>query len=380
MPSGAVMVGALVAGAFVSVISTLKILAANPWQFGLDLPSYVEGAKRLVISGTPYAPELRAGPLENISSNIAIGYFYPPPLAQLFVPISGVPVPVLAWAWTLSQAALLLILLPVVYKRHGGSWDRGHVAAVLVAVIAFTPNLIAVYIGNLSGWIAILVALMLIASAPGRAASAATALWLKLTPGPFAVGALVDRSTRSATAITCLAILAGSFILAPSAWTDWITVLPAIVGLSEAPYTSNLAPSHVLSSTGFPFLGEIARIALPFVFGVLVLVFAWKGHIAAWVTAATGVYLTASGTAWDHYFAALSPLAVAAWPRATPPLRLMIVAVLVTLGPVSFLKDLVPYQLITLGLWVTFLAAAVIQFGEGFAVPQLLHPIRNARA
>lgn len=372
--SATAVVGALAAGAVVTVISTMKVLVAHPEQFGLDLLSYVEGAKRLVVSGTPYSSALHAGPIENVSTNIGIGYLYPPPLAQLFVPISGVAMPVLAWAWALSQGAILLVLLPIVYRRYGGHWDRGHVAALLLAVIAFSPNLVAIYIGNLSGWIAILIGFMLITPAPVRAASAATAMWLKLTPGVFAVGALVDRSTRSAAAVTTLVILAGSLILSAPAWADWIAVLPSIVGLSEAPYTSNLAPPHVLSSTGFGLLAEAARIALPMWFGVLLFVSAWRGHVAAWVTAATGVYLSAPGTAWDHYFVALSPLAVAAWPRATPFTRLAIVGVLVVFGPLRFLNEQVVYQVIGLGLWLTFLTAAVFQFREGVGAPRAFRP------
>lgn len=372
--SEAAVLGALAAAAVVTVVATLKVLVAHPEQFGLDLPSYVQGARRLVDSGTPYSPELHAGPLENISANIAIGYFYPPPLAQLFVPISGLPTPLLAWAWTLSQAALLLILLPLVYRRFGGQRDGAHLTAILLAAVAFGPNLIAAYIGNLSGWIAILIALMLVAGVPGLAASAATAMWLKLTPGVFAVGAIIDRSTRSAAMVSCLAILAVSLIVSPSAWADWIAVLPSIVGLSEAPYTSNLAPPHVLASTGLTSLAAVARVALPIWFGILLIVAAWRGHVAAWVTAATGVYLSATTTAWDHYFAALTPLAIAAWPRATPFVRVVIVGVLVTFGPLWFLSDQSLYQVIGLGLWLTLLTAVAFQFSEGVDLWRVSRP------
>ncbi len=362
------LVGVLGVAAAVSAISVLKVLVANPEQLGLDLPSYLEGARRLVESGTPYSPELHAGPLGNVSSNIAIGYFYPPPLAQLFVPILGVPMPMLAWAWGLSQTLLLLILLPVVYRRFSGRAPGMGVVAVLLGAVAFTPNLVALYIGNLSGWIAILIALMLVVEAPGRAASAAAAMWLKLTPGVFAAGALIDRSTRSATLAACLAILAVSMVLSAAAWADWIAVLPSIAGLSEAPYTSNLAPAHVLASAGFAGLAEITRIALPALFGVLLLVSAWRGNLGAWVASATGVYLTASGTSWDHYFAALSPLASAAWPRASAAVRCVIIGGLVWYGPLRFFDTQSWYQVIGLGLWLTFLLGTIIQFNGGAAL------------
>lgn len=346
----------------VTVIAQAKILAAHPEQFGIDLPSYVEGARRLASTGTPYSAELHAGPLENIFTNIGVGYIYPPPLAQLFVPVAGLPLPVLAWAWTLVQAGLLLALLPVVYRTYGGVADRGHLVAILLAAIAFSPNIVALYIGNLSAWIAILVCLMLVVGARGRAASAATAMWLKLTPGVYAVGAVIDKSSRIPALISCATILAVSFVFAPAAWADWVAVLPSIVGLTEAPYTSNLAPPHVLASTGLPVLATIGRVLLPLSFGILLIVTAWKGRLAAWVVASTGVYLTATMTAWDHYFAVLSPLALAAWATASPALRALIVGVLVWFGPLRFLENEWQYHLIGLALWLGFLFGAVMQF------------------
>jgi hypothetical protein len=154
-------------------------------------------------------------------------------------------------------------------------------------------------------------------------------------------------------------------------------VLPSIVGLPHAPYTANLAPAHVLSSTGFALLADLARVAVPMWFGVLLIVSAWRGQLAAWIAAAAGVYLSVGGTVWDHYFAVLSPLAVAAWPRATPVGRMSIVAVLVALGPLWFLKEQEIYQLLGLGLWLAFLTSAVFQFGGGLTVQQVLGPTRK---
>jgi alpha-1,2-mannosyltransferase len=356
-----VLVGLLGAAAAVSLVSVYKVLTGHPEQVAIDLPSYIEGARRLVETGSPYSVELHAGPLENIASNIDVGYFYPPPLAQLFVPLILVPSELLTWAWVLCPAILLAVLLPVVHRRFGGSEDRGVVVGVLLAAVAFTPNLVAVYIGNVSGWIAILVALLLIVQVPGRAATAVAAMWLKLTPGVFALGAFVDRSTRVATVGASLAIFVVSLVLAPAAWRDWVDVLPAIAGLSEAPYTSNLAPSHVFASTGIPALAGISRVAVPVLFGIMLVVSARKGNIGAWVAAAAGVYLTASDTAWDHYFAVLSPIAAAAWPLATR-LRYLIVGVLAWYGPLRFLETQAWYQLLGLVLWLAFLFGAIVVF------------------
>jgi len=364
------LTGLLAVAATVSMVSVFKVLSEHPEQIGIDLPSYTEGARRLAESGSPYSAELHAGPLENIMTNIGVGYLYPPPLAQLFLPLVNLPIPVLIWVWTLAQAILLVVLLPVVYRRFGGDASRTAVVAVLLAAVAFTPNLVALYIGNVSGWIAALIGLILITHAGGRATSAVAAMWLKLTPSAFAVGAVIDQTTRWKSIVASFAVLATSLLLAPAAWVDWLTVLPSIVALSEAPYTSNLAPTHVLASTGNSGIAVVTRIALPLFFGILLIASARKGNVAAWVAAATGVYLTASGTSWDHYFAALAPLAAAAWPDGAR-IRYIILGTILWFGPLRFLETQIWYQLIGLALWLTFVFWAVVQFSGGATVPGL---------
>ncbi len=95
------VLGGLAAAAVFSVIGMAKILLANPDLFGIDLPAYVEAASRLLASGTPYSSQLLSGTLDRY--DIATGYLYPPPLAQLFVPLSVLPMSVLAPMWALAQ-------------------------------------------------------------------------------------------------------------------------------------------------------------------------------------------------------------------------------------------------------------------------------------
>jgi alpha-1,2-mannosyltransferase len=362
-------IGALAAGAVGAVISSAKVLAAHPEMYGIDLVAYVEAAKRLVASGTPYAPELHAGPLVNNSINIPNAYLYPPPLAQLFVPLSVLPMPVLAAVWAAAQAVLLLALVWAVYVRFGGVSDRRHLVAILLAVIAFHPNLVAIYVGNVSGWLAIGVACMLLASATPRAVVAGAGLWLKLTPGVFTVGAFFDRSTRVATTVAVVVIAGVSIALAPTAWADWVAVFPSVSGFyAQVPLTANLAPSHALSSAGLSLLADLAALAVPGAFMVLVVTLALRGRVAGWVAAGVGVYLSATGTSWDHYFVALTPIAVAAWPNASATLRWLIVAVLLWFGPLRFLDSAWLYHVIGLGLWMGMLLGAIGQFSGGIAL------------
>lgn len=361
--SDTMVLGGLAAAATVSVIASIKILIAHPDQYGADLVAYVAAAKRLLTSGTPYAPQLHAGPLENIGSNIPNAYSYPPPLAQVFVPLSVLPMPLLAALWMVVQAILLLVVLWLVYLRFGGVADRRHLVAMALAVIAFTPNVAALYIGNVSAWLAIAIAAVLLARPGPRSGMAAAAAWLKLTPGALLIGAFVDRSTRGLAIAAAFGILAVSFVLSPSAWADWLAILPSLRGFfAEVPWTSNLAPSHVLNSTGFAILGSVATIAIPAAFMVVVVVTAWRGRLVAWVAAGVGVYLSATGTSWDHYFVALTPIAVAAWPHGSRIERALIVAVTAWYGPLRFLEGLWEYQLIGLALWLGLIVGAIIQF------------------
>jgi alpha-1,2-mannosyltransferase len=353
------VLGGLAAAALVGLIGLTKIVIGNPETLGQDLPAYVEAARRLIETGSPYSLEVVSGQLDRY--DIATGYLYPPVLAQAFVPLSYVPMPILTVIWTAAQVALLIVLLPMVYARFGGHADRAHALTIVLAAVAFFPNLIAVVIGNVSGWIAIGAAVMLLAPPVGRSAMAAALMWVKLTPGAFVIGAFVDRSSRLSAIGGSLGILVVSFLVSPAAWTTWIEVFPTVSGFfGNVPFTSNLAPSHVLGSTGFPLLASIASVVVPAAFLGILIMAAARGLVAGWVAAGAGVYLTATGTAWDHYFAVLTPIAVAVWPGAPRSLRIGIVAVLVWLGPLRFLELQPAYQLVGLGLWLAALFAAAL--------------------
>ncbi|MEP6639150.1 MAG: hypothetical protein ABJC39_07350, partial [Chloroflexota bacterium] len=97
--------------------------------FGGDLYAYMQAADRLAATGSPYDPVLLAGPIENRAANVPIGYFYPPVLAQLFIPIRAIPNATFAVAWSAAQAICLAILLPLsAGSRMPYRLDRGLLA------------------------------------------------------------------------------------------------------------------------------------------------------------------------------------------------------------------------------------------------------------
>lgn len=356
----AVVFGTLTGSALAATLVTIRSLTQTPALLGLDLRAYVEGARRLVETGSPYAPALHGGPVEHISENIPIAYFYPPPLAQLFVPLSAVPYGALSIAWALVQLILLPALLLLVFRRHGGVLTIRTATCILLAAIAFPPLQAGIYLGNVSGWVAIAVALALIAGGRGRGAASAIAAWLKVTPGALAVGALFDPSSRRATLLALVAIPAVSFALAPQAWFDWLAVLPNLLGTPAGDTHFNYAPSYVLSRSGLDPLGRVAPLFLGAGFLALAIANARQGWVAAWTAAAVGVYLAGTSTVWNHYFIVLVPIAVAVWPAASNRVRALIVIGLLWSGPLSIAAEHPWHNLVGLVLWVAFLASVSV--------------------
>src|SRR4029077_10116451 len=104
-------------------------------------------ADRLATTGSPYHPALLLGPTENRPENVPIGYFYPPILAQLFLPLRGIPDFTLAVIWSVAQAICMVILLPLVYSARSSVTSERALVAIGFG-LAFYPLQIALFGGN----------------------------------------------------------------------------------------------------------------------------------------------------------------------------------------------------------------------------------------
>jgi hypothetical protein len=304
--------------------------AATPGSFfGGDLIAYTSAADRLVTTGSPYDPLLLAGPIDNRAENVSIGYFYPPVLAQLFLPLRAIPHFTLAVAWSAAQAICLAILLPLTAGGRGPyRWDRA-----LLAIgfgLAFYPLQFAIFGGNVSGWLAIGVALSLVAAARLRGSVAAVATCIKLTPLPMFVAALTDRRSRLAAVVPLSIIVIVSVLLAPLAWSDFIKVLPNILRNGMAEHPTNLSPANALGAFGLLGLGSLVGWALAIGFGVAAVVMGIRGGYSNRVVALAILSVTfVSSTLWDHYLAVFVPLVLWSWPSAGSRVRLAIGAFVV---------------------------------------------------
>lgn len=290
--------------------------------FGDDLYAYTSAADRLAATGSPYDPVLLLGPIENRPENVLIGYFYPPVLAQLFLPLRSLPHLVLALGWSAAQAICLLILLPIVAAGR----SRPTLNTALLAngfALAFYPLQFSIFSGNVSGWLAIGVALSLVAGSRISGAVAAVAACVKLTPLPMFVAALTDRRTRLSAVVPFAAIVVVSLALAPQAWSDFVRVVPNILRNGMADSRTNLSPAHALFEFGLYGLGLVVGWVLALGFGAVAVITGIREGYSNRVLAMAVLSVTfASSTLWDHYLGVTVPLILWAWPVAGTRQRL----------------------------------------------------------
>ena len=289
--------------------------------FGGDHEAYRAGAERLLASGSPYHAALADGPIPNHVGNVVFAYLYPPPLAQLFVGLRLVDPVALAWLAAALQMVVLLVLAPLIYRRYGGGSSAVETVSTWLFVLASWPIHMALFGGNLSGWLAIAVALMLVASGPVAAISAVLAGVLKFTPMALVVLAIFYRPTRLATLVTLATVLVFSMVMDPSAWISWVSVLPNILRFPTGNSPANFAPAALLGSVGLGGLGLALSFAIAAVAAVASIWLSWKGLWAAAVAAGVAAILYGSGSTWDHYLAPTIPLVLAAMPKATWAVR-----------------------------------------------------------
>ena len=149
-----------------------------------------------------------------------VSFAYPPPLAQVLVPLTWLPYPRALATW-MALALIAAGLVPVVLGRNG-----------VLALAAFSFPL---YIMLRFGQFGTLTLICLTASAAAfrsgrdRLAGAAIGVLLlkpQLLFGPLVVGASLEKARRRvaiAMGSVAVGITAVSVALAPHAWFEWIT-------------------------------------------------------------------------------------------------------------------------------------------------------------
>jgi len=251
---------ATVIGLALGVAGVLALLALQPFfsttrGYGYDLQAYVAAAQRVAAGGTPYQPETLGGPFSPGPAGL---YLYPPPLAALLAPFSGLPFEVIAAGWWILRVGALAgacALLPV------PAWIRG----VLLGVAAISyPVLIDLNLGNVS-----LIVLLLTVCAwrwldrPAGSIAVAGALALRPTLVVLPLWSLLRRQWR-AVAWTVGAGLALILLTLPlvglGAYGDYLTVLRNLSGLTGVERNVDLGSAALL--LGLPdWVAQLALLA-----------------------------------------------------------------------------------------------------------------------
>lgn len=175
------------------VVVAFRLLSVYPWnEYVFDLHAYW-----ITREGVDYANQ-HAGP--------AGAYLYSPAFAQLISPLTSLPLPLFSGIWTALIAGLLL-------------WLTGR----NVFVIAMLPP---VLLSLIQGQLDLVYAVVAVVGLRWPAVWAVPLL-TKVTPGIGIVWFLVRREWRSlAIAVgATLAVVAVSFVIDPSAWLGWLSLV-----------------------------------------------------------------------------------------------------------------------------------------------------------
>ncbi len=173
----------------------------------------------------------------------------------------------------------LAIVLPLLDRRFAGRIDVGSLLAVLLVAVLSFPLEMATYGGNMSGWITLAVAAMLLR--PGRAAGLPAALigLVKMTPAVLLVPAIATARSRTLAIAVPVGVTAIAIAIAPHAWADYLRVLPNILRFPPAPEPYNMAPIGVFGSFGFRPSARSSAMAST---AAAIAVSAWLAHTGRW--------------------------------------------------------------------------------------------------
>lgn len=317
-----VVVGASILG------GVLLRQAADPaGQYAFDFAAYHAAATDVAAGRSPYAAEMFSGP---VPAQGAVLYKYPPLLAQLLVPLAGLPLSVAAAMYFVIQWLAIMAGVWLAARAGGAARSAETLAWSAVAATYFLPCFDTLWKGNVSGLLVLAVGLML-AGPLGAGLGAGAATLLKTTPGMLVVPALVGGRRALFGLLVWLPLVAISVLASAPAWVDFLRVLPNLVS-GPTLFANNLAPHSLVAFAlpDVPVLADAARLAsvgagIGCVVGALALARRPGGWPSAVALAVAAMLLVPSST-WYHYLAVLLPVAAVRWPSASRSVRLGLTA------------------------------------------------------
>src|SRR5687768_15868180 len=137
LPGRAVM-AALVAGsiAWIGLIAIgLQLAGRSASSLGFDLELLIEAGRDVAAGRSPYAEDLVAGGAPLATS---LFYSYPPPVAQAFSIVAGVPSRLIFVLWSVGAVLGLLAVTELLRRRLGPQRSRREVLVVVAACAPLT--------------------------------------------------------------------------------------------------------------------------------------------------------------------------------------------------------------------------------------------------
>jgi hypothetical protein len=191
----------------------LAVVATTAWPNPTDEQAYWRAAERLAAGQPVYLAT-------SVPGDASYGYWYPPPLAQVLAPLTGL---LSAEAFSVIWTALLLACL---------WWLAGRDVLVALALIAFLPVAVELRVRNVHLLLAVLLVLALRRSWLFWIPAAA----IKVAPALGILYLAAARRLREAAIVAAagLAVLAVSYVLAPATWSDFVTIVLSRTGTETA--------------------------------------------------------------------------------------------------------------------------------------------------
>jgi Glycosyltransferase family 87 len=245
--------------------SLLLVVATTSWSAATDEQAYWRAAVRFATGGSMYDASALPG-------DASYGYWYPPPLAQVLAPLTGL---LSADAFSVAWTVLLLGCL---------WWLGGRNPLVALALIAFVPVAVELRVRNVHLVLAVLTVLALRRSSLLWIAGAA----IKVAPVLGIVYLAAARRWREAFLVGGVgaAVLALSFLLARDAWRDFFAIVGPQAGPSGAsivplPFAVRFAGGAALALLGgqLAFKGRVRLAELVLLLGLVL------ANPTLWVTA-----------------------------------------------------------------------------------------------
>ena len=294
-----------------------------PWLY--DFAAYYDAADRMLRGGSPYMSAQLAGPVDAVCNGC---YLYPPFLAQVVSPLAVLPIEAAKATWFVLMTVAALASTWLATGIGGARRSVERAAWCVVATTLFVPIFHANYYGNVGSLVALSATLVAMGGAAAGFGAAFGAL-VKVVPGALVPAALVaDRRSRWTLILTLGMFGAISFLLAPAAWLEYLTVFGHMLSGSTE-YEFNLALANAAVYSGLPdqavALVRVSSVAI----GIACLVGSvWLarrfGGMPMAALAGTVAMLVLPATMWPHYLAVLLPFAAMAWPRAGGVPRVML--------------------------------------------------------